>query len=97
MLPSVGIALLDGDMGAARPAVEPAWTHDGVGRTAETAFCGSLPGHNPPSPVVGLGAYRGTGYYLSTSAGDVYNYGIFLPGSPIGLPLPASIDEVGAR
>jgi hypothetical protein len=28
--------------------------------------------------------------------GDVYNYGIFLPGSPHELPLPAPVDGVGA-
>jgi hypothetical protein len=31
------------------------------------------------------------------SYGDVYNYGIPLPGSPLGLPLPAAINTVGAH
>jgi hypothetical protein len=56
------------------------------------------------SPVVGIAtqqattaAQQPTGYYVVCANGDVYNYGIFLPGSPNGLPLPASIDGVGAR
>jgi Arylsulfotransferase (ASST) len=56
------------------------------------------------SPVVGIATQQPTsarpqptGYYVVCANGDVYNYGIFLPGSPIGLPLPASIDGVGAR
>ena len=56
------------------------------------------------SPVVGIATQQPTtarpqptGYYVVCANGDVYNYGVFLPGSPIGLPLPASIDGVGAR
>jgi hypothetical protein len=56
------------------------------------------------SPVVGIatqqatkGRPQPTGYYVVCAHGDVYNYGIFLPGSPNGLPLPAPIDGVGAR
>jgi hypothetical protein len=56
------------------------------------------------SPVVGIATQqpisaRGqpTGYYVACANGDVYNYGVFLPGSPIGLPLPAPIDGAGAR
>ena len=41
-------------------------------------------------------AQQPTGYYVVCANGDVFNYGIFLPGSPNGLPLPARIDGVGA-
>jgi hypothetical protein len=56
------------------------------------------------SPVAGIATQQvtsawpqPTGYYVVCANGDVYNYGIFLPGSPNGLPLPARIDGVGAR
>lgn len=56
------------------------------------------------SPVVGIATQQPTGarqqptgYYVVCANGDVYNYGIFLPGSPNGLPLPAPIDGTGAR
>jgi Arylsulfotransferase (ASST) len=56
------------------------------------------------SPVVGIATQQATrtqpqptGYYVVCANGDVYNYGIFLPGSPNGLPLPAPVDGVGAR
>ena len=47
--------------------------------------------------VVGIGMQGSTGYYVVCANGDVYNYGIPLPGSPIGLGLPAPVDGVGAR
>jgi len=56
------------------------------------------------SPVAGIATQQPTsawqqptGYYVVCANGDVYNYGVFLPGSPNGLPLPAPIDGVGAR
>jgi hypothetical protein len=38
-----------------------------------------------------------TGYYVVCANGDVYKFGIFLPGSPDGLALPAPIDGIGGR
>jgi hypothetical protein len=56
------------------------------------------------SPVAGIATQQPTsawqqptGYYVVCANGDVYNYGVFLPGSPNGLPLPAPIDGVGAH
>jgi hypothetical protein len=56
------------------------------------------------SPVTGIAteqptsaAQQPTGYYVVCANGDVYNYGVSLPGSPNGLALPAPIDGVGAR
>ncbi len=56
------------------------------------------------SPVTGIATQQPTsalqqptGYYVVCANGDVYNYGVFLPGSPNGLPLPAPIDGAGAR
>ena len=60
-------------------------------------FYGSLAGHNPPSPVVGLGAYRGTGYYLATSGGNVYTFGQApFDGSPAseGITLSAPVSGI---
>jgi hypothetical protein len=73
---------------------------------------GQAPWHGSPaasvvhlsSPVAGIATQQvtrawpqPTGYYVVCANGDIYNYGIFLPGSPNGLPLPAPIDGVGAR
>ena len=73
---------------------------------------GHAPGHGSPatsvihlsSPVVGIATQQATtarqqptGYYVVCANGDVYNFGMFLPGSPNGLPLPSPIDGVGAR
>lgn len=56
------------------------------------------------SPVVGIATQQATkarqqptGYYVVCANGDVYNYGMFLPGSPNGLPLPAPVDGVGVN
>lgn len=56
------------------------------------------------SPVVGIATQQATGaaqqpagYYVVCANGDVCNYGIFLPGSPDGLALPAPADGAGAR
>jgi arylsulfotransferase ASST len=73
---------------------------------------GDAPWHGSPassvvnlsSPVVGIATQQTTkarpqptGYYVACANGDVYNFGIFLPGSPDGLPLPAALAGVGAR
>ena len=59
---------------------------------------------NLSSPVTGIATQQPTtagsqptGYYVVCANGDVYNYGVPLPGSPLGLPLPSPIDGVGSR
>lgn len=59
---------------------------------------------NLSSPVTGIATQQPTGaqpqpagYYVVCANGDVYNYGVPLPGSPVGVPLPAVIDGIGAR
>ncbi len=60
---------------------------------------------NLSSPVVGIATQQAikaarpqpAGYYVACANGDVYNFGVFLPGSPDGVPLPAPIVGIGAR
>jgi hypothetical protein len=60
---------------------------------------------NLSSPVVGIATQQAinaarpqpAGYYVACANGDVYNFGIFLPGSPDGVPLPAPVVGMGAR